>query len=219
MDEREILQVEPLQLLLQKSGDYIENFGFGSGYNLLLKQKLLELIMKYCKNIKFFDFHGFENQIVYLGISLIENIRQNLNCLSINACKTSQLLNINIENIERSSIVLQNLGQILPSKLEYLSLTLNIKASDFEVFLKNSQNTFVEKLVINNRNGEDILSNIKEYIMKKKRVKYLAIKNTTGVKNLFSLKDEVKEFKLHSIRVQHYDDLCIYVDEFIKEID
>ncbi|PKK69083.1 hypothetical protein RhiirC2_748999, partial [Rhizophagus irregularis] len=55
------------------------------------------------------------------------------------------------------------------------------------MFLKNSQNTFIKKLLINNRGSKDkegcddtndlILSYIKEYIMKKKRVKYLAIIN------------------------------------------
>uniref|UniRef100_U9SKW5 Uncharacterized protein n=1 Tax=Rhizophagus irregularis (strain DAOM 181602 / DAOM 197198 / MUCL 43194) TaxID=747089 RepID=U9SKW5_RHIID len=50
----------------------------------------------------------------------------------------------------------------------------------------------------------DILPYIKEYIMKKKRVKYLAIMNTfikdsatVNIKSedLFSLKNEVKEFE------------------------
>ncbi|GET58472.1 hypothetical protein GLOIN_2v1782301 [Rhizophagus irregularis DAOM 181602=DAOM 197198] len=46
-----------------------------------------------------------------------------------------------------------------------------------EVFLKNSQNTFIKKLLICYYfNGQSILPSIKEYIMKKKRVKYLAIK-------------------------------------------
>ncbi|PKK67466.1 hypothetical protein RhiirC2_751718, partial [Rhizophagus irregularis] len=113
--------------------------------------------------------------------------------------------------IEYSSIVLQNLGQILPFKLEYLNLSLHIKMSDFEVFLKNSQDTFIKKLLINNLKGQDILSYIKEYIMKKKRVKYLAIMDSFkgasdnyGYKELFSLKDEVEKFKLYDIKVQCY---------------
>ncbi|PKC55442.1 hypothetical protein RhiirA1_542516 [Rhizophagus irregularis] len=83
--------------------------------------------------------------------------------------------------IECSSTILRNLGQILPLKLEYLNLALNIKyIDDFEIFLKNSQNTFIKKLLITNKEIDDdihdyILFYIKEYIMKKKRVKYLAI--------------------------------------------
>ncbi|CAB4426550.1 unnamed protein product [Rhizophagus irregularis] len=47
-------------------------------------------------------------------------------------------------------LLLQNLVQALPSKLEYLSLDLCIRAIDFKVFLKNSQDTFFKKLVISN---------------------------------------------------------------------
>ena len=94
--------------------------------------------------------------------NLVESIKHSLNYL---------LININIvgshSSIECNSIILQNLGQILPFKLEYLNLSLHIETSDFEVFLKNSQDTFIKKLLINNLEGEDILSYIKEYIMKK----------------------------------------------------
>ncbi|CAB4426533.1 unnamed protein product [Rhizophagus irregularis] len=221
----EILQIEPLKLLLEKSGRYLENCGFGFGYDTL-KRQMLELIIKYCSNVKFFDFYGFENQIIYLAFNLIVSIKQNLNYLSINVCETFQL----VDDIERSSLILRNLGQILPSKLEYLSLILHINASDFEIFLKNSQNIFIKKLLINNKmrkDSENILPYIKEYIMKEKRVKYLAIMDSffnnsaevlTKSKDLYYLKDEVKEFKSHDIKVQAYYDLFIKVYEFIKEM-
>jgi hypothetical protein len=67
-----------------------------------------------------------------------------------------------------------------------------------------------------------ILHYIKEYIMKKKRVQHLAIRIDTAGRNcgrdLSSLKDEVKEFKLHNIIVQKYDDLSIDTFKFIREI-
>ncbi|CAB5181295.1 unnamed protein product [Rhizophagus irregularis] len=130
------------------------------------------------------------------------------------------------------SIVLKNLGQILPTKLEYLSLSLEINTNDFEIFLKNSQDIFIKKLLIKNiRNGKreesekkNILPYIKEYIMKKKRIKYFAFLEyffiQTPIENddLFSLKDEVKEFRLHNIIVQNYYDLNIEVREFINEM-
>jgi hypothetical protein len=86
---------------------------------------------------------------------------QNLNYLSITINRS----------IELSSILLLNLGQVLPIKLDYLYMNLIIKEEDFEIFLKNSQNTFIEKLLINNqvlKGHEIILPYIKEYIMKKK---------------------------------------------------
>ncbi|GBC11657.2 hypothetical protein GLOIN_2v1778342 [Rhizophagus irregularis DAOM 181602=DAOM 197198] len=104
-------------------------------------EQLLELIMKHCKNIKFLDLNINVNQIIYSALNLIENIKQNLNYLSI---KTYY-------NKELSSFLLQKLGQIIPPKLEYLDLYLcNVKACDFEVFLKKSQDTFIKKLLISN---------------------------------------------------------------------
>ncbi|POG77692.1 hypothetical protein GLOIN_2v1871144 [Rhizophagus irregularis DAOM 181602=DAOM 197198] len=219
------LQIESLQLLLQKSGNYLENLGDCLNYNNLSSdQQLLQLIINYCKNIRFLDLHSRINDITSSIFSLIENIKQNLNYLSINLS--------NYEDNEYSNIksILQNLGQTLPSKLEYLSLVLRIKENDIEIFLKNSQDNFFNKLVIKNKKQEDdnyidILPYIKEYVMRKKRVKYLAIENTLirgcvrRKVDLFDLKDEVKEFKLHNIKVLSYNELSIGVYRFLNEID
>ncbi|RGB37312.1 hypothetical protein C1646_813439 [Rhizophagus diaphanus] len=207
------LQIDSLQSLLQKSGNYLENFGSG------VNQQLFETIIKYCKNIKFLDLYNIEPQITSL-IGLIENIKQNLSHLSIS------LWNCQDSNIE---LILQNLGQALPSKLEYLNLFFYIKLNEFEVFLKNFQDTFFKKLLINNvtqgySSEIAILPYIKEYIMKKKRVKYLAIKNSNTLTfgneiDLFYLKDEVKEFKLHNIKVLRYEDLYTDIYNFVNEND
>ncbi|PKK77251.1 hypothetical protein RhiirC2_732419 [Rhizophagus irregularis] len=110
-------------------------------------------------------------------------MKQSLNYLtiSISSCENY---------IEFSSIVLQNLGQVLPFKLEYLDLILHIKMSDFKVFLKNSQDTFIKKLLINNLEGQDILPYIKEFIRKRKD----SDDENYDYKELTSLKDEVEKF-------------------------
>ncbi|CAB5201135.1 unnamed protein product [Rhizophagus irregularis] len=88
-----------------------------------------------------------------------------------------------------SPIILQNLvlikRQVLPYKLEHLCLILLFNINDLIIFLKNSQNTFIEKLLIGNiiniiQNGksENISYYVKEYIMKKERVRYLAFLET-----------------------------------------
>ncbi|PKK75594.1 hypothetical protein RhiirC2_773416 [Rhizophagus irregularis] len=194
------LQIEPIESLLQKSGDYLENFGSGSESNQLFK-----LIMKYCPKIKYFDLFDLDNchDNITTAFNLIKNIENTLNYLSIESV-----------DIEFSSIVLQNLGQMLPFKLEYLNLYLMFNNKDFELFLKNSNNIFIKKLSIRNEmQDEDILPYIKKYIMEKKRVKYLAVEVKN--KDLFSLKDEVKEFKLYNIEIQNYDKLAIYYCDFI----
>ncbi|RGB40694.1 hypothetical protein C1646_753041 [Rhizophagus diaphanus] len=60
--------------------------------------------------------------------------------------------------------------------------------SDLEIFLKNSQNTFIEKLLIGN-----------------------IVMNEDG--NILFY--EVNEFKLHNIIVQNYDDLRINEYDYI----
>ncbi|GBC04876.1 hypothetical protein RclHR1_05910009 [Rhizophagus clarus] len=207
----EMLQIKSFQLLFQKSGDYLENLGFG---NHPLKKSLMELIIKYCTKIKFFelptfDYQNFQN--IYLMLDLIRNFGQHLNYLTIGYDPIS-------------SVVLQNLGQILPFRLEYLKLSFIINnINDFESFLLGSQNTFINKLVIRNEmqiGGLDILPYIKKYIMERRGVRYLAFKITFlngNFKDLSSLMDEVKIFKLYGIKVQNYDMLNIQIYDYIKD--
>ncbi|GES79245.1 hypothetical protein GLOIN_2v1879328 [Rhizophagus clarus] len=101
-----------------------------------------------------------------------------------------------------------------------MSLHLNILVNDLKLFLKNSQNTFIKKLLIKNEineeDSEEIFPYIIEYIMKKKKVKYLAILGIFD-KDLFYLKDKVEEFKLYDIQVLRYYDLIINMYDFIKD--
>ncbi|PKY24329.1 hypothetical protein RhiirB3_527126 [Rhizophagus irregularis] len=233
--EKSLILKDSMELILQKSGDYLENFGLSIDptYNYPVPQlfnsnlQLIKLITSYCTKIKFFKLQGFNDQDIYLTFNLIETFKQNLNCLTIDI----NYLGFGFSNrhIELSSTVLQNLGQILPFKLEYLNLSLVLNTNDFVLFLKNSQNTFIKELLLNNivngtrkKVGQDnTLYNIKEYIMKKKRVKYFAFQtlftdNYSG-ENLFDMKDEVKEFKLHDIIVQNYYKMKLDFIEFLKE--
>uniref|UniRef100_U9UQU9 Uncharacterized protein n=1 Tax=Rhizophagus irregularis (strain DAOM 181602 / DAOM 197198 / MUCL 43194) TaxID=747089 RepID=U9UQU9_RHIID len=188
------LQIEPIESLLQKSGGYLENFGSGSESNQLFK-----LIMKYCPKIKYFDLFDLDNchDNITTAFNLIKNIENTLNYLSIESV-----------DIEFSSIVLQNLGQMLPFKLEYLNLYLMFNNKDFELFLKNSNNIFIKKLSIRNEmQDEDILPYIKKYIMEKKRVKYLAVEVKN--KDLFSLKDESQLEPSHESTIPRKFEGCL----------
>ncbi|PKC58553.1 hypothetical protein RhiirA1_470323 [Rhizophagus irregularis] len=78
IDERSQID-ESIKLLLQKSGDYLENIGYKFCRSLSLsEQQILNNIIIYCKNIKFLDLYEFKEQINYLSIDLIKNIKQNL---------------------------------------------------------------------------------------------------------------------------------------------
>ncbi|GBB97799.1 hypothetical protein RclHR1_03070015 [Rhizophagus clarus] len=212
------LQIESLKYLIQISGNYLENIGIkSSGSNEL--QQILPSIIKYCSKIKFLGPIRLDNQNIYLLFDLIKNIAQNLNYLTINLKDSYN----GYDKGHFSSIILRNLGQNLPFKLEYLNLRLVFNTSDLELFLRNSQNTFIKKLLIfnyiENNNRESIFPYIKEYIMKRKRVKYLAIIERFNEKNedLFSLKDKVKEFQLYDIQILNYYHLIIYNHDYVVE--
>ncbi|EXX55388.1 hypothetical protein GLOIN_2v1779083 [Rhizophagus irregularis DAOM 181602=DAOM 197198] len=219
----EIIHIESLLLLLQKFGDCLENFGFGNIDEIIdeynePKRQLFEFITKYCKKIRYFESGLPDDNNTYL---FIKNNQHNINYLTIEADFHDHYAVYNV-----SSTVLRNLGQVLPSKLEYLCLTLIFTTNDLEIFLKNSQNTFIKKLlikqiIVDEDENIDISFYIKKYIMKKERVKYLAIlKEDFDDKELFFLKDEVNEFKLHNIVVQKYNNLHIdtysYVNNYLQ---
>jgi hypothetical protein len=210
----EISHIESLELLIQKFGNDLENFEINVRYEPQKLLQLLEVANNCCYKIKFLHLPiRLNNQNINLILNLIGNIKDNLNYLSIDADDSNNHL---------SSIILRNLGQILPSKLEYLDLGLSFNEKDFEIFLKNSQNIFIKKLLIKNKKpneSENIFPYIKEYIMKKKRVKYLAIIETTNKTSvdLFSQKDKVKEFELYDIQFLYYYHLSIDMYSFIKE--
>jgi hypothetical protein len=216
------LEIDLLQLLLQKCGIYLENIGFDSIFNNQLEQQLFE-IKNYCSKIKFISLLE-SDQNVYSKFSLIENIGENLNYLSINFHGFYGFLDDIITKF--SSIILLNLGQVLPSRLEYLNLTLLINTNDFEVFLKNFRNTFINKLLIRNKiidENIDILSYIEEYIMKKRRVRYLAIEERFNEKSndSLALKNRAKQFESYNIKVRNYDDLYIQMSQvcdFVSEM-
>ncbi|CAB5181165.1 unnamed protein product [Rhizophagus irregularis] len=162
--------------------------------------------------IRYFYTNVLDDNNIYL---IIKNNQHNINYLTI----AVKFYEYDTVYNELSSTVLKNLGQILSPKLEYLCLVLLFNTSDLEIFLKNSQNTFIKKLLIRNivmygdGDGDfNILFYIKKYIMKKERVKYLAILEED---ELFFPKKEVNEFKLYNIIVQKYHDLCIYNYSYI----
>ncbi|CAB5199751.1 unnamed protein product [Rhizophagus irregularis] len=199
------LQQNLKQILINRSGFLLcQSLFLSKDYNC--SNTLNTIVFYYC------DFK--ESKSVYQMFNLMENIKQNLNYLLIDISEYTTISPI----ISTSSIILQNLGQVLPSKLEYVRLALNIKESDFRLFLENSQDIFINKLFIKQSGSDDILHYIKEYIMKERRVRYLAI-NIENRIDLFDWKDEVKEFKLYNIIVRSCNDLYIYVDNYIKNID
>ncbi|GBB88769.1 hypothetical protein RclHR1_15370002 [Rhizophagus clarus] len=203
------LGIESIKFLIQLSGNYLENIGIIGDDRL---EQILPLIIKYCSKIKYLNPIELQVQNLYLLFDLIKNITQNLNYLTIGLSSYN-----GYDNEHFSSIILLNLGQILPFKLEYLNLRLVFNTNDLKIFLKNSQNTFIKKLLIYNYikydENENILPYIEEYIMKKKRVKYLAVLENSGNYSF----DKVEVFQLYDIQIIYYYDLIIDPHRYIEE--
>ncbi|CAB5216588.1 unnamed protein product [Rhizophagus irregularis] len=82
----------------------MENFGFEEINESPQLLQLLESVIIYCCKIKIlYLLDGLNNQNINLVFNLIENVKQNLNYLFIDTYHDNHL----------SSIILQNLGQIL----------------------------------------------------------------------------------------------------------
>ncbi|RIA86339.1 hypothetical protein C1645_829441 [Glomus cerebriforme] len=212
-----------IEIYLHNLNDIKTKLGEYGINNNTIPSTILFNYPKYCKKIKFFYLLGFNNQDIYPIFDLIKNIKQNLNYLTIDFCKLYDFHNQLNYDINLSSIILLNLGKILPIKLEYLNLTLMFNINNFEIFLKDTQDIFINKLLIRNKiskNSKDILPYIKKSFMKEKRINYLAFEEVSSEKNksLVFSEDEILEFELYNIKVLDYYELSIDCFFYIKEM-
>ncbi|GBC33971.1 uncharacterized protein OCT59_019130 [Rhizophagus irregularis] len=201
------IQIRLLESLLQKSCDYLENIGFELS---MYKSGQLEPIINQCTKIRYFELvRRINNQMSFPALNLIKNFGKTLNFLSIEFCRYSH---VSSNDIRHSSNIFLKLGEILPPKLEYLSLSLMINARDFNTFLFKTRNIIIKKLLIENLMKEgDLMPYIKEHVMKEKRVRYLAING--GVSE-----NDIKEFESYNIKIVNFDDFYIRAYEFVNEM-
>ncbi|CAB4418831.1 unnamed protein product [Rhizophagus irregularis] len=210
------IEIELMQLLFQKFGEYLENIRFASNVNEVIQYRALEFINNYCKRIKFFDIYTYDIRKAHIVLDTVKIFGQNLNYFSIYVFICHNETNKSI--IE----MFLRLVHVLPCKLEYLNLHFNtqIRKNIWEEFLKNLKHIFIKKLLFKiNDLFDNILPYIKEYIMKEKSVRYLAIEgcianqtsNSTLLdkKELFTMIDELKEFESYNIKVKEYNNLYI----------
>jgi hypothetical protein len=202
--------IERIQSLLEIYGENLENIKFGK---IIDKEKIIKLMIKHCPKIRYFELREFaRDQNILSAFDFIKNIGCNLNYLII----------ILSRDYDFGSTILLELGQILPKKLKYLNLEIKINFDDFKIFLNNSRDTFIEKLLISNKgshdeNDEKILIHLKEHNLEIKRINYLAYIKGNSM-NLSSIKNEAKEFRSYGIRVLNYFDSAIKFDNFVKEM-
>ncbi|GBC47805.2 hypothetical protein GLOIN_2v1882631 [Rhizophagus irregularis DAOM 181602=DAOM 197198] len=179
---------------------YNVNFG-----NILILKEVIEHLnvlesihMIYCRSLN----SGFIQQINNINKPFKLSIGQNLNYLDI--IFHGMYIDYYGEELTKiSSTILKSLGKFLPLRIKYLHLFLyDITAKDFEIFLRSSHKTFIEKLLINyiKTEDKDILPNLLDkYIIKRKRVSYLGF-----IDDLFYLEEE---YKSYNVIIKDYYDL------------
>ncbi|POG60270.1 hypothetical protein GLOIN_2v1679427, partial [Rhizophagus irregularis DAOM 181602=DAOM 197198] len=132
-NESRNLQIELMQLLFQKFGEYLENIRFTPNVNDVIQCRALEFINNYCKRIKFFDIYTYNIQKAHIVLDSVKIFGQNLNYFSIY---------VSICHNETNESIIEmflRLVHVLPCKLEYLNLHFNtlIRKNIWEEFLKN----------------------------------------------------------------------------------
>ncbi|PKK59086.1 hypothetical protein RhiirC2_795339 [Rhizophagus irregularis] len=185
----------------------IEEF-ISSVKNWSVRSSLFKIFIKNKIELHSLDIEIFNHSFNFDYI--LELILQNTNFIQ-NIKNLNLYINHNIKDMVIKDRIIQivNLQQNLKKILLY-----NSSFSLYQSLLLS--NSFIKKLVISQLQKQDILPYIKKYIMKRQRIKYLAI--LTENNDLFYLKDEVKEFKLHDIRVRKFSDLFIDTYYHLKNV-
>ncbi|CAG8587990.1 17695_t:CDS:2, partial [Funneliformis caledonium] len=142
------IEITFIQSLFQKIGSFLENLGIHLGIG----------------RINIFEFHLFK---------LITHVRKHLKYLSLQIRNHRQPCFIESEyeqQLRVSSMILTNLGQILPDTLKYLELKLVIDPIKLKIFLDNCKHIVgLNSLLVMNNSQNDIIFNVlKEFVREKK---------------------------------------------------
>jgi len=193
-------QSSGMVLLLQKIGSYLKHL------ELILweREKAFEGIINYCNKIKF----------LYLRIGY-ENVPQLYRLINNN--KHLKYLSLEANKLKISSMILKDLGQVLPNSLKYLNLDLHIDPNDLKIFLENCKHVVgLNHLLVRNGNIEniDVTFNVLKEFVREKRVKDFAYDvnrhfnpNDLDHLNLDKLVNEAQPF----VEMKRYDDLVAVV--------
>ncbi|CAG8504491.1 3486_t:CDS:1 [Funneliformis mosseae] len=220
--EGQIAETVFIQLLLQKAGSYVENLELKLWVDVERK-RVFESIIKYCDKIQFLHLYEIDYVNIPQLYKLITQVRKNLKYLSLqnkNYHPPYILLSGNKDNLRVSSMILENLGQILPSSLNYLDLNLVIDPTNFKDFLDNCKHFVrLSRLLVKNKNIKEIddTFNILKKFVKENEVTNFAYQVNSCFnpddfehQNLEKLVNDIQP----SIKMNKYSDLVIRISDF-----
>ncbi|GBC10874.1 hypothetical protein RclHR1_09980008 [Rhizophagus clarus] len=185
-------------------GDYYSTY-FEHFFELILKN---EIFLHNIRNLKLYTINDEENMLIknhLLQIINLHYLKSNLPRQVVNLNKPFKLKSIFINKPSQTD--------------ESLQLLLQKSGDYLENFNLNYLSIDVWKGYYDQQGSDYILHYIREFIMKEKRVKYLAFNNEDNG-DLFNLENEVEEFKLQNVSIRNIYDLFLIIGShgFIKNI-
>jgi len=220
LDHNEIQNIIPIQLFFQKISSTLDNLAII--YQPSLMKEYLDSILIHCENIQFFhlgaiNYHNISqlfciiNQFkklkyLTLEIKYHEFKKEEMRSTNFDVRFTDQ-----IDDVKVSSIILRELGQLLPKDLKYLDMSLVYNPKDLKTFFNNCKHVNLKQLLIRNNSKNTLNSTldvVKDFV-KEKRLEFLAYVICLYYSNsLNSLKNLVKETE-NFVTMKNYDDLVL----------
>ncbi|CAG8579839.1 14438_t:CDS:2 [Funneliformis caledonium] len=212
--EGQNMEINFIRLLFQKVGSFLENLEIYL-WEDIERQIVFESIINYCDKIQFLHLYEIDHVDILPFFKLITHVRKNLKYLSLsNKTSDCMSISINMDHLRVCSMILDNLGQILPDSLKYLELKLEIDPTNLKIFLDNCKHIDgLSRLLVINKYNKDIkitFELLKEFVSEKKVMNF-----AYQVKGLFCRGDQNLEWVANEI--QHFKEL--YYDLIIRISD
>jgi hypothetical protein len=227
------ININSIQLLLQKIGNYLENL-YLSIQSDFMRESIIENIINYCDKIKFLHLNHIDYKNIPQICNLVTHFKNHLKYLTLeykfkfynsNALDMFPTNTNKYENQKGSSTLLKELGEILPNNLEYLNLYLSIDPNQLNDFLITCKRIGLKKLLIRNNNIENLQDNLnilKEFTLNNNNLNYLAY----GIEyfDTFKRSQQKSELLIKEIqsfekmeKMMKYDDLVINIFDFDED--
>ncbi len=199
-------RISGIALLIQKVGPYLVHLDLRISDDIE-NEKAFESIINHCDKIKYLHISLFKDKDIYQLYKLITHIDNRLKYLSL-------------EIYTFNSMILKELGQILPDSLEYFNLNLAIDPDELKNFLNECEHVGLNKLLVRNKNEKnvDVTFDILKEFVKGKKIENFAyeVSSRFNPNNLehHNLEKLVNEFQ-SILMMKRYDDLIIEIYDFI----
>ncbi|CAG8612707.1 12742_t:CDS:2 [Funneliformis caledonium] len=181
------MEITFIQSLFQKIGSFLENLEI----KLVIERKIIyESIINHCNKVQFLHISEIEHVDIVQLFKLITHVRKHLKYLSLQIQNHRQPCLIESDyddqQLRVSSMILTNLGQILPDTLKYLELNLEIDPINLKIFLDNCKHIVgLNSLLVINKSQNDIIFDVLKEFVREKKVTNFAY----NVSALFSTHD------------------------------